>query len=68
MADLKDTNQDDITFEPSEESDNLKDPAETVKKLREEIKTLRKEREEYLLGWQRAQAAKSATTADTTKK
>ena len=47
---------DDITIEPSEESENLKDPAEAVKKLKETIKTLRKEREEYLLGWQRAQA------------
>jgi len=47
---------DDVTFEPSEESENLKDPIETVKKLKEEIKSLRKERAEYLLGWQRAQA------------
>jgi len=49
-------NQDDVTFEASEESENLKDPAETVKKLKEEIKTLRKEREEYLRGWQRCKA------------
>ena len=47
---------DDITIEPSEESENLKDPAEAVRKLKETVKTLRKEREEYLLGWQRAQA------------
>lgn len=50
------SNKDDVIFEPSEESENLKDPAEAVKKLKEEIKTLRKEREEYLRGWQRAQA------------
>ena len=49
-------NKDDVTFEPSEEAENLKDPAETVKKLKEEIRTLRKAREEYLRGWQRAQA------------
>lgn len=49
-------NEDDVTFEPSEESENLKDPAEAVKKLKGEIKAVRKEREEYLRGWQRAQA------------
>lgn len=49
-------NKDDVTFEPSEEAENLKDPADAVKKLKEDVQVLRKEREEYLRGWQRAQA------------
>ncbi|MEK7208466.1 MAG: nucleotide exchange factor GrpE, partial [Patescibacteria group bacterium] len=57
MADeLETQNQDDITLEPSEESENLKDPAEKVKQLKEQLKACQKERQEYLGGWQRARA------------
>jgi molecular chaperone GrpE len=48
--------EDDITLEPSEESENLKDPAETVKKLKEQLKSCQKERQEFLDGWQRCKA------------
>lgn len=50
------TNQDDITLEPSEESENLRDPAEQVKNLKEKLKSCQKERQEFLDGWQRAKA------------
>jgi molecular chaperone GrpE len=46
----------DVTIEPSEESENLKDPAEQVRKVREQLKACQKERQEYLDGWQRTKA------------
>ena len=49
-------NSNELTFEPSEESENLKDPAETVKKLKEQLKSCQKERQEFLDGWQRCKA------------
>ncbi len=48
--------EEDVTIEPSEESENLKDPAEQVRKVKEQLKACQKERQEYLDGWQRTKA------------
>lgn len=56
MKKKKETAEEEIVFESTDETEETAGPAGKIKKLKEELATCKKERQEYLDGWQRARA------------
>ncbi|MBI4128815.1 MAG: nucleotide exchange factor GrpE [Parcubacteria group bacterium] len=52
----KDSDEEEVNFEPEEELGDVGPAQAKLKKLREELEKVKKEKQEYLDGWQRAKA------------